>query len=265
MDRILLAYERKGHTFDGYFDFTVDDEARESENCRDTFQDVPFRLIMNTLIKEVRDDPDAKVLFMRLEQQPIPIAVELDPHLVDLIHKDPVMFLRHMDPFEGGSQRVQIGRMNLRKDSVKNVAPQPIPAGYDTLADAFGDFVYVRLKGSKTESVWDGRWYEWHHLPSYPDIPDGFISIPDDLYKAPGCCKLTQDPFFVNEMWAKYSTKELLMVAERRKQDRLFLPRAWNKPGPWVRTEDLRKKYETFLKEKEQWKPTRTPTDDTSE
>jgi hypothetical protein len=258
MDRILLAYERKGHSFDGYFDFT--DDSDEKNNCRDTFHDVPFRLIMNTLINEVRKDPDAKVLFMRLEQQPVPIAVELDPHLVDLIHKDPVMFLRHMDPFEGEAQRVQVGRMNLRKESVKHVAPQPIPAGYDTLADAFGNEVYCRVKrGGATECPLCGRWGQWTKIDIHGGHIDRFV-CDDCAVEFKGIGVVTSDGG-----WFKIPVSQLLSCAVVFGVRRFFLPRAWNKPGPWISLEDLRKKYETFTKEKEQWKPTRTPTDDTSE
>lgn len=253
VERLVLAMRRcqqldeEGlHVFSGYLDVTGGGPSLQG---RYAFDAQPYREAVKHLIVWAREHPEAELYWLRLEQKPEPVAMQLSEGLAKLLREDPVAFLKMMDPTMGRPQKLDVSMSCKVKDGVE-LQPAPIPSGYDTLADAFGDFVYVRLKGNKTESVWDGRWYAWHKH-GYQAHDGEFISIPDDLYKAPGHCRLTQDPLYVNEKWARYKTKNLLEVAERRGHDKFFLPRRWNKEGPWISREDLRKKYDEFLKEKE--------------
>ncbi len=251
-DLILAMRRHEGldgegrHRFDGYLDYVCEEEV---DRGRVEFQGVLYREAIRLLAQYARKHQGARLFIVRLDQRPQKVALQLDGPLSKLIRDDPVAFMELMDPTMGRPQKLGIST-GVKKEHSASVKPNPLPAGHDTLADSFGEYVYVRLKDDKTESVWDGRWYEWHHNP-YSSHGGQFISIPDDLYKAPDECRLTQDPYYVNEKWARYETKQLLEVAERRKQEKLFLPRRWNKDGPWIKTDDLRKKYDEFVKEKE--------------
>ena len=50
-----------------------------------------------------------------------------------------------------------------------------------------------------------------------------------------------------NPRWAVVRVETLL----DKKYERYFLPRAWNTSGPWITHEDLQKKHEQYIKEKQ--------------
>ena len=114
-------------------------------------------------------------------------------------------------------------RIVLRVDdkvSMGSAVMTSIRAGVDTFADAFGDRLYFRYKGGKVESPLTGRWIE----------EDGQLFDCEE-----------------HERWLSLSTDQLLHT----QRERYFIPRAWNTSGPWITHEDLQKKYDKYIEEKE--------------
>jgi hypothetical protein len=93
---------------------------------------------------------------------------------------------------------------------------QPVfRAGADTLADAFGEEVYLKVRDGRFEDPATGRW-----------VPLGF------------------EQKLVGE-WVRVAITDLLGLPA----DRFFLPRRWNVSGPWITRAALLEKYEEYMKE----------------
>lgn len=212
------------HRFSGYLDTVC---VNKSENKREEFTDLTYREAMKLLIVAAREFIDAELYLSRLDQLPVPIAIRFDCPTATLLREDPVAFLRMMDPVLGRPQRLDVS-MSTRKEHPQVLKPQPIPAGYDTIAESFGDDVYIRRRHLSSdevalyESPLTGRW-----------VPAGEIGT---------------WTVGVNNRWGRVMVKNLLSTDEPR----FFLPRAWNKDGPWISREALQEKYDEFCKEREE-------------
>lgn len=145
----------------------------------------------------------------------------------------------------------------ITRDEVRprDVLRVRVRAGHDTLADAFGDEVYCRYKDNKVESPFTGRW----RPPDVVQTPEGTrrallqVHLGDpELVKrqVEGGPQLRLVPEG-EPQWAAIKTEALLKFAQVFGADRYYLPRAWNQPGPWISHADLQKKYDEYLKEKE--------------
>lgn len=229
VDRLILAMERAEkldddglHRFNGYLDVVGGEKQG-----RYPFTSKLYREAVKHLVEWARDNPEAVLLLLRLGQKP-PIAAQLEPKLAMLLREDPVAFMRMMDPTMGRPQKLGIS-MGIKKEHSVAIKPNPLPAGHDTLADAFGDEVYIRRRHLASdevalyESPITGRW-----------VPAGEIGV---------------WTVGVNDAWGKVSVRNLLESTETA---RFFLPRAWNKDGPWISAEDLRTKYDEFVKGREE-------------
>lgn len=51
------------------------------------------------------------------------------------------------------------------------------------------------------------------------------------------------------QTWAIVPTESLLQNPTANGK-RFYIPRTWNKGGPWIKTEQLKQRYETFCKER---------------
>lgn len=92
--------------------------------------------------------------------------------------------------------------------------------GHDTLADAFGDKVYIRRKSENIESPFTGRWV------------------------TPEKAELSVEAH--NDKWVSVEMEKLL----KYRVQKYFIPRKWNPDSPWISYELLREKYDNYLKEK---------------
>jgi hypothetical protein len=110
----------------------------------------------------------------------------------------------------------------------------PIPSCYDTLADAFGDEVYCRMqRGGGTECPFCGRWgttIKTNTGATFKCSKCGNNALGVGVYTSKGGWLLVKVEYLI---W--------------RDKDRYFIPRAWNKPGPWVTHNDLKARYEKYL------------------
>lgn len=161
--------------------------------------------------------PQAGLFIRRLEQKPEPIAVELDPVSADTLR---FRTQEYIDALSPPPRRVVV---KITSTSPAVVGPPVLPAGVDALAETFGDDVYFRRRDGRYESPVSGRW------------------------EGPGVAGLGRHVLWQSEDWVRCPVQILL---ERTHVERFYLPRAWNKPGPWISREDLEKRYDVYLKEK---------------
>ncbi len=108
----------------------------------------------------------------------------------------------------------------------------PLRIGSDTLADAFGDFIYLVCRRGEVECPVCGKWCHDAHGRFQCDCGAQFAAK-------------------LSGRWAAIRTDELIHLA-----DQFFLPRAWNKEPPYITSAALRALYDTFKQEREECKTT---------
>lgn len=232
------------HRFTGYIDVVCEDPA---DTMRTDFPEpLKYREAIRFLVLEARKHLGARLFLLRLDQRPQKIAVQLDGALSKLVREDPVAFMQMMDPTMGRPQKLNLST-SMKKEHIAAIKPNPLPAGYDTLAEAFGDDVYCRMqRGGPTECPLCGRWGKWTKIDVEGKHVDRLVC--DDCgveFKGVGI-PTSQGG------WFKIPVVQLFNCAEALGVDRFFLPRSWNKDGPWISHADLQKKYDEFMKEKEE-------------
>jgi hypothetical protein len=201
-------------------------------------------------VSDVMNEYDVDdVVFKRTDKEGLQ-AVDLDLFTSKLIRNNPVQAARQMSPAPivvHVRSKVQVGD-ELHIDAVvqKPASVESIKvtltAGHDTLAEAFGDHVYIRMKGDRVESLFDGRWKSCAKASS-PDLPNSLF-VQDDGH-------ITVCPVKVTDCWATVDVKTLLWIGEQRGTEHYYLPRVWNTDGPWISHADLKLRYEEYQKEKE--------------
>ena len=234
---LLLAYQRRAelendeHLLDGYL-CVVDADANVKLDKKELIG-VNFAQAMSRFSEWAKQLPEARLFMLRTEQKPVPIAVELDEVQCKCLREDPVAFIKALSP----PHRVVV-RVSDEVHPGDVVRQSPIRAAHDTLADAFGDYVYFRRKGGKAESPFTGRWQDVVWGDSFHML-DGFGVVYE--IESSGID------------WMKISMANLLSLPKGKKPEetRYYLPRVWNTSGPWISHEDLRRKYEQFNKERE--------------
>lgn len=102
--------------------------------------------------------------------------------------------------------------------------------GAETIADSFGDEIYLAVKHGQVECPVCGAWAD-------PCEDCAYLTCP---------CDLTLSVTIQGD-WAKASTEDVVELA-----DRLFIPRLWNVGGPYIDSNKLRSMYEQFIEEREQ-------------
>ncbi len=127
------------------------------------------------------------------------------------------------------------------RDKASTVPPRLL-AGYDTLAGAFGEKVYLRRRDQggvdQVEGPISGRWKKLTVVAnSFGSFVDDGIEISGEF--RPLSCTPERTP------WLVVRVDDLLATGASR----FYLPREWNYPG-WITRQDLKKKLEDFLREK---------------
>jgi hypothetical protein len=174
-------------------------------------------------------------------ERPGLFPVQLEPELLQLLLTDPDQYIeRHTIPD-------RIADLRPPDRVSKLAAPYQAPrgglrAGHDTLADAFGDNVYLRMRAGKVENPCTGRWCS-------------ILELEEDLNRKGRQVKLVTDlPVLVTSDllqrtgWLVIATSDLLQSAATR----FYLPREWNESGSWVTKERLQELYDQFRKDREQ-------------
>jgi hypothetical protein len=237
MRRVEKLDEEGMHKFTGYLDVVCESKA---DNIRTDFPGaVTYRQAVTLLATAAKRHLGARLFLLRLDQRPQQVALQLDGSLSKMVREDPVAFMRLMDPTMGRPQKLDIS-MSVKKEHSAAIKPNPLPAGYDTLAEAFGDDVYCRMKrGGATECPFCGRWGRWQMDAGLHCKECGVLILGMGIVTAMGG-------------WFKIRVPYLLEFADFKDKPKLFIPRAWNENGPWISVEDLRQRYDEYTKEKEQ-------------
>ena len=226
-DSILLSYVR---TPSCKFDGTVSTSCQSSRRVLAVITEQDFAGVLTALSAEAVQLPDASISIVRGDAPGDPMT---------LPDAECVMLREDLNTY---IDKLTVAPITHRSgaEKPKAVLSVSLRGGYDTLADSFGADVYVayRLSDDKNEpqveSPISGRWISLvtHQGVSYLDVVGSTCEV---VVK----CK----------RWATISTKTLIEISRSSDSD-LYLPRRWNTSGLKISGNDLRKMYETFIKEK---------------
>lgn len=127
---------------------------------------------------------------------------------------------------------------------------QALRTGHDTLADAFGDYVYCRRREFTVEDPLIGRWTGLHR-PLKELVPDHKFSTIYDRDPSAGHGPRVELPWLeAGDRWLKTPTSCLIEIGPGSAKG-FYLPRRWHGYGSWITRGQLMKKYETFCKERD--------------
>jgi hypothetical protein len=214
--RLILAYQRIRNGYNGRLLHT----HVGTPLC--TFMQADFaHLIEETALALKRHTEVTSVAFERTERAGIPIYVLTDEEL-DELRENPKAFAEKRSP-----EAIRVVVRDATVPSKKFV----VRAGYDTLADAFGDDVYIRRVEDKVECPCCGRW-----------------AAATTTSLLCSCMQVTSLPLSqCLDRWAVAPLEHLLI----QRRERYYLPRAWNTSGPWISHKDLTQKLLDYRNEKE--------------
>lgn len=175
------------------------------------FEGFTYEATMRATGELLQAYPEARLVIKRVEapyEMTLPVAVE------GLLRND---FDQAMEVLNPPPQRVVVA-------PIRRQVKVGLRHGHDTLADAFGEEVYVSRRDGLVESPFTGRWEPEtgaHNLVASVAVPG-----PPE--------------------WMILSVELLLRVDA----ERYWLPRRWNPGEGWVTKEDLSAMLNTYKKEK---------------
>jgi len=248
---IILKYKRKPelvndeHQFSGTL--VVVGPAGDNWATED-FVSLPFHRMMTRVSSNLRSHPNAAVVLQRSDRSGLsPMA--LGEEMRELLRDDPVAAIRSMD---------------IRVGQVAPSVPEPVlRSSHDTLADAFGERVYIRMRNGYAEDPTTGKmaqlatgpkcgWriqgegnsYEkW--LPIQLEGVEGDLDI-ENAVDDPQQLMEKLGKVLAECKWASCSVEDLLS----RPGNRFFLPRRWNKQQ-WITRQALRERLDKYRKERD--------------
>lgn len=190
------------------------------------FSSLSFERMLELVGAELRRFPDLRLLIRR-EEAPYPMS--LPPGVENLLRTD---LPRAIEMLTLPPQRVVIGVPKKKEVAVLGT----LRYGNDTLADAFGEEIYVKVRLGREEiRVEDpitGRLIGLTQIPGQP-LRWGPLSFERYILARSG-------------QWGTLLIQKLLAVGAPR----YYLPRGWNPSGSWISHEDLAKLYDRYQKEK---------------
>ncbi len=249
---ILLSYRRHPELVDDEHLFSGSLELYTPSGSRLEllpFEQLSFNKMLSRVSEHLRQNPDAQVVLTRLEQTALR-PIQLGEETRVLLRDDPVTAIRTMNVQAGQAPPTDQHRPVLR-------------SAYDTLAEAFGLHLYVRMHTGYIEDPLTGKtaslafghksgwrirgegdsWTNW--LPiSLPELEGQTVAFSADDDKAAqelagqlARCK-----------WAVISIFDLL----ERPGNKFFLPRLWNSHGQWITRQALNERLDKYNQEKAQ-------------
>ena len=208
------------------------------------FKGYAFRDMLKAVARVLSDAPtegEVSVAIQRTDREGLtPYALEAST--VKLLREDPVAAIQAMEfPTQSPSLTVQ----RAREERAPRVVV-PIRAGHDTLADAFGDVVYFKVREHELECPGCGFW----GMYASPGLLKDKERAGEVFKTAFMCPKKCHTRFIVTCMmgWGFVQAEYLL---KNTTLSSFYLPRAWNEGKPWVSRESLQQKYDAYKKEKE--------------
>jgi hypothetical protein len=214
---VVLSHRRVGTSYEG----DIDGEA---------FSDCSFSAMMLMVHARLFNRPGCGLRIVRTERQGL-FPVQLEPALLRMLREDPLQYIqRHTMPDRVADLRPPD---RISKLAAPYRAPRGgLRAGHATLADAFGDYVYVRLRAGRVENPCTGRWSPIPEMEDNSGITVHQAVLTDEKAKSG---------------WLVIATTKLLQSAAPR----FYLPREWNESGSWITKERLQEMYDQFRKDRD--------------
>lgn len=242
MKQASLTYKRDGLFYAGRILFDTEEYS---------FDNMTFAQMIGELHTFLAEHPDVDdVAFCREERPGFP--ARLENNMVGLIRSDPVTAIREMSP-PARVVDMRAARKKIQERFDQDLLDtEPVPpamttmpssggalrAASATLADAFGEFIYLNRRGNTVECPFCGRW----KCIIACTAPTGHCSckrfIPGRVIERAG----------QETGWFRVRTTCILA----NHLDRFFLPMTWNINGPWIDHEDLLDAYRKYVEEREQ-------------
>lgn len=248
-DQIIVAWLRQKeltnneHLLNGYFDL----KSGEDSSIRTPFSDKTYAKLMGEFARLARGNPKAVLYVLRLDQTPQAVAMKIEPAMAKLLREDPVRYIKATSP------PARVVKLKIEDDATPNKVKEnlhgdaggepwqqsPAPGGYDTVAESFGDDIFCKVSGNLIECPSCGRW------AATKPLEDGVhLQCPSCLFE--DVLTLLVTP---KRTWALLPT-EALLQNEAAHRGRFYIPRTWNKGGPWIKTEELSQRFKSFCKER---------------
>lgn len=191
------------------------------------FSDISFSQMIYMLAEELKRVGEAEVVLSRIEVADSNLV--LGKEATELLRKDPEAAVNSMQYPD---------RVVVVSDKDPVPIRQVLRAGHDSMADTFGDKVYCAYeKGKGIECPFCGRWAHFEQKRMAPLVA---------ILKCGKCSEEYCGTYNFDGKWIILSTVFLLGLS----QNRFYLPRQWNKPGPWILRKDLFEKYAVFNEER---------------
>ena len=234
MTAVAMTYQRTGDTYSYHLAYMLEDVLVERRG-----EGKPFSSVILALSDALKLVPDGAVVLRRTDRPGLD-EIKLDSQMRDLIRQDPDKYLAIVTE----PDRVVVVGDRKAKRSAELYRSPHVRSGYDTLAESFGDHVYVRLRDDgKVECPCCGRW-----SATIEDIPVPYTRPDGSPLKIMVCaCLAKLSVKSVSGSWVEIITMLLLTNAV---YGRYYLPRSWN-PAGWISRDELSRMYESYFKESE--------------
>jgi len=218
----------------------------------DPFLGMPFHRMMTLVARELIRHPEAQVVMQRFDSPGL-VPVQLGEQLRVLLRDDPAGAIRSMDI-----------RGQFAPGPVVPIQGPVLRSGVDTLADAFGERVYLRMQGGCAEDPLTGYftslaygpahgWFVRGKSNSYQEwlpirLEGAEIGVDDSAIATdPQAAVAKLGEVLPTLRWASCLVEDLLKLPGSR----FYLPRRWNKQQ-WVSRGDLRERLDKFRKERQE-------------
>lgn len=239
---IVLQYRRVGETYTGTIGIPDEHyasamgidaaDANELPDHRIVFDSLNFREMMLEVYRWLQLVPTAGLLIQRMERPGL-MPVQLAPDMLELLREDPVRYIEmHSIPprtidLRTGTKRLSALAAGERSDIPKTTG---LRAGVDTMAAAFGETIYLKMRDKLVEHPATGRWVSFREIEQFLGSHNAEIVFPGERRTG----------------WITVPLKELLATTTAK----FYLPREWNTYGSWITKEQLTEMYEHFIDEK---------------
>jgi len=227
-DTLVLHYQRNGLFYDGYV------KTPDTEDSRVPFEQYDFSQMMMMVHALLLDYHKLGLTIRRGENQSL-MPIQLAPDMVELLRVDPARYIkmhsippRTVDLRSKEKQRVSALVSNERYVIPKSTG---LRAGLDTLAAAFGETIYLRMRNTFIEHPGTGRWSKLKEIERYIGTANWELLVTDDTKHAG---------------WVTVPLKDLLATTTNK----FYLPREWNTHGGWITREQLNELHAQFVEEK---------------
>jgi hypothetical protein len=180
------------------------------------FSEITFNQILERASEALLSAPDHRLVLKR-EEAPYPMLLPSD--IEHLLRTDVPAAIAALTI---GPQRVVVGKPKL-------AVAKGLRHGHDTIADSFGEEIYLRRRPRVVEDPSSGRW-----------VP---------LLETDGRLQCRTLPLLNVVGDGRWVTARLLDILGLQRP-RYYIPRGWNESRGWIAHDSLVTMYEHYLKEK---------------